>query len=109
MSYTIGSQWPADVVQAKGLDAIFLCQLPNYGISIEWQINETPLRNYNSSANDLIRREGRGNNTEALVIPATPHLNESSVLCIMYIIGANQTAEFIKSTPATLVIQGCKV
>ena len=106
---TIGSQWPADVVQAEGFDAIFLCQLPNInGVSIEWQINGTSWLKFNDSVNGPIRREGRGNNTEALIIPATPHFNKSWVVCTMYIIGVNQT-DFIDSSPATLVVQGCKI
>ena len=44
-----GSILPATVVQAEGLDATFLCQLPASNGAIEWQVNGTSLRNMNYS------------------------------------------------------------
>ena len=93
------------VVQAEGLDAIFLCQLPIAGRAIEWQINGTSWHNVNTGGGQ-IRREGRGNNTEALIIPALPQFNETSIVCILYIIEPNGTVDFIESTPALLIVQG---
>ena len=93
---------PATVVQAEGLDATFLCQLPaNYG-SIEWQINGTSLRNV-SISDGQIQREGRGEETEALIISALPQLNGTRVVCILYIL---ETVTFIDSKPALLLVQG---
>ena len=95
---------PATVVQAEGLDATFLCQLPaNYG-SIEWQINGTSLRNVNISGQ--IRKQGRGEATEALIITALPQFNGTSVVCVLYIIDTNGTVTFIDSKPALLFVQG---
>ena len=97
--------WPADVVQAEGLDATFLCQLPTNNIgTIEWLINGTSLQVVSGEA--AIRREGRGEATEALIIPAISQFNGSSVLCTLYIIEPNGTAMVIDSTPATLTVQG---
>ena len=96
---------PATVVQAEGLDTTFLCQLPaNHG-SIEWQINGTSLRNVNISGSQ-IRREGRGEATEALIISALPQFNGTSVVCILYIIETNGTMTFTESKPALLFVQG---
>ena len=96
---------PADVVQAEGLNGTFLCQLPTDSGSIEWQTNGVSLRNSNATEAAIIR-EGRGESTEALVIPAIPNYNGSSVVCILYIIQPNGTDMFIDSTPATLTVQG---
>ena len=104
--YIVGSISPAIVVQAEGLDATFLCQLPAAGIAIEWQINRTSLSNVNAGEGQ-IRKEGRGNDTEALIIPALPQFNGTNVVCILYIIEPNGTADFIESTPALLIVQGC--
>ena len=96
---------PATVVQAEGVDATFLCQLQaNYG-SIEWQINGTSLRNVNISG-DQIRRQGRGEETKALIISALPQFNGTSVVCILYIIETNGTVTFTESKPALLFVQG---
>ena len=100
-----GSISPTTVVQAEGLDATFLCQVPTDSSSIEWQINGISLRNVNAGGGQ-IRREGRGNNTEALIIPSLPQFNGTSIVCILYIIGLNGTANFIESTPALLIVQG---
>ena len=89
-----GSILPATVVQAEGLDATFLCQLPASNGAIEWQINGTSLRNE------------RGERTEALIISALPQFNGTSVVCILYIIEANGTAIFTESKPALLFVQG---
>ena len=102
----VGSISPITVVQAEGLDATFLYQLPTAGITIEWQISGTSYRNVNAGGGQ-IRREGRGNNTEALIIPALPQFNGTSIVCILYIIEPNNgTADFIESTPALLIVQG---
>ena len=86
------------------MEAIFLCQLQSNSIAIEWQINNESFR---AAAVNGTRKEGRGNNTEALIILAIPQFNESSVVCITY---DNQTTpDFIDSTPARLIVQGCKV
>ena len=100
-----GSISPTTVVQAEGLDATFLCQLPTAGITIEWQVNRTSLRNVNAGEHP-IRREGRGNNTEAVIIPALLQFNGTSIVCILYTIEPNGTADFIESTPALLIVQG---
>ena len=101
----VGSISPTTVVQAEGLDTTFLCQLPTAGITIEWQINGISLRNVNAGGGQ-IRREGRGNNTEALIMTALPQFNGTSIVCILYIIELNGTVDFIESTPALLVVQG---
>ena len=96
-----------DVVQAEGLNATFFCQLPNNGCSsgtIEWQINGTSLRISNIGGN--VMRQGRGQETEVLIIHALPHLNKTAVVCVLYIIDENGTVTFIESTPATLTVQG---
>ena len=98
---------PATVVQAEGLDATFLCQLPaNYG-SIEWQINGTSLGNLrNVNISGQIQRQGCGEATEAVIISALPRFNgTSSIVCILYIIDTNGTVTFIDSKPALLVVQ----
>ena len=100
-----GSILPATVVQAEGLDATFLCQLPTDSGSIEWQINGTSLHNVNTGEGQIIK-EGRGEETEALIIPALPQFNGTSVACILYIIESNGTVVFIESAPAMLIIQG---
>ena len=105
-----GSISPITVVQAEGLDAIlFLCQLPTAGITIEWQVNENSLRDVNAGEGQ-IRREGRGNDTETLIIPALPQFNGMSIVCTLYIIEPNGAVAFIESAPAQLIIQGslCK-
>ena len=100
-----GSILPATVVQAEGLDATFLCQLPNNDGAIEWQINGTSLRNMNVGEGQ-IRREGRGEATETLIISALPQFNGTSVVCILYIIEPNGTVVFIESVSAMLIVQG---
>ena len=102
---SIGSILPTTVVQAEGLDATFLCQVPTSGIAIGWQINGTSFRSVNAGEGH-IKNEGRGNNTEALIIPALPQFNRTSIVCILYIIELNGTADFIESTPALLIVQG---
>ena len=94
------------VVQAEGLDATFLCQLPTFnGGAIEWQINRTSLRNWNACVG-LIKREDRGEATEALIIRALTQFNGTSITCILYIIEPIGTVEFIESTPVILFVQG---
>ena len=98
---------PATVVQGEGLDATFLCQLPTFNdgtSAIEWQINGTSLRNVNAIEGQI--RKGRGEATEALIIRALTQLNGTSIVCILYIIEPNRTAEIIESTPAILFVQG---
>ena len=87
------------------MDATFLCQLLAGSGAIEWQINGTPLHNVNIS-NGQIQREGRGEATEALIIPALPQFNGTSVVCILYIIDTNGTVTFAESKPALLFVQG---
>ena len=98
---------PATVVQAEGLDATFLCQLhvPASSGAIEWQINGTSLHNVNISGGQ-IRRQGRGEETEALIITALPQFNETRVVCVLYIIETNGTVTFTESKPALLFVQG---
>ena len=99
------SHWPADVVQAEGLDATFLCQHPTNSGSIEWLINGTSMRNIN--AEEIAISRGRlGDSTETLAISAISQYNGSSVVCTLYIIEPNGTAMVIDSTPATLTVQG---
>ena len=93
------------LVQAEGLDATFLCQLPTTSGAIEWQINGFSLCNVNISGSQ-IRRQGHGEATEALIISALPQFNGTSVVCILYIIEANGTGTFIESKPALLFVQG---
>ena len=102
-----GSISPTTVVQAEGLDATFLCQLPTAGIVIVWQINRTSLHNVNAGGGQ-IRKEGRGHDTEALIIPALPQFNGTSIVCILYniITEPNGTITFTESAPAQLIIQG---
>ena len=97
--------WPADVVQAEGLDATFLCQHPSTSGSIGWLINRTSLRNFNAEGVVFVIA-GLGNSTETLAIPAISQYNGSSVVCTLYIIEPNGTAMIIDSTPATLTVQG---
>ena len=99
------SYWPADVVQAEGLDATFLCQLPTNSGSIEWKINGTSMRNVKAEG-IAISKGGLGNSTETLAISAISQYNGSSVVCTLYIIEPNGTAMVIDSTPATLTVQG---
>ena len=96
---------PATVVQAEGLDATFLCQLPGSSSTIEWQINGTSFRNVNISGSQ-IRKQGRGEATEALIISALPQFNGTRVVCILYIIDTNGTGTFAESKPALLFVQG---
>ena len=100
-----GSVLPATVVQAEGKDATFLCQLLAGSSAIEWQINGTSLRNVNISRGQ-IRRQGRGEETVALIITALPQFNGTSVVCILYIIETNGTVTFAESKPAHLFVQG---
>ena len=100
-----GSIFPVTVVQAEGLDAIFLCQPPTNAGSIEWLINGTSFHNVNASAGQ-IRKQGRGEETEALIIPALVQFNQTSDMCILYIIEPNGTVAFIESSPAMLIVQG---
>ena len=60
---------PTTIVQAEGLIATFICQVPTDSGGIEWQINGTSLCNVNVSGGQ-IRREGHENLTEALIITA---------------------------------------
>ena len=96
---------PATVVQAEGLDATFFCQLPASSGAVEWQINGTSFRNVNISGSQ-IRRQGRGEATEALIVTALPQFNGTSVVCILYIIDTNGTVTFAESKPALLLVQG---
>ena len=95
---------PVHMVQAKGLNATFLCQHPTDSGTIEWIINGTTFRR--ASNGDMIRIEGRGNSTEALIMRAVPQFNETEVVCVLFIIEPNGNATVDRSTPATLTIQG---
>ena len=95
---------PASVVQADGLDAIFLCQHPTDSGTIDWTINGTTLRNIETS-NGLIRSEGRGGAVEALIISAIPEYNNSIIVCLKFI-RINATVIVETSPPAVLMVQG---
>ena len=85
-----------------------MCQFPTAGSSIEWQISGTSYRSVNAGEGQ-IRREGRGNNTEALIIPALPQFNGTNIVCILYTIiitEPNGTITFTESAPAQIIIQG---
>lgn len=99
---------PATVVRAEGLDATFLCQLPYSDGAIEWHINGTSLRNVNGSEVQ-IRKEGCGDSTEALIIPALARFNGMSVACMLYIIEPNGTVAFIESAQAMLIVRLHKI
>ena len=62
-------------------------------------------RNVNASVGQ-IRKGGRGEEIEALIIPALVQFNQTSVMCILYIIEPNGTVAFIESSPAMLIVQG---
>ena len=98
-----GRIWPTTVVQAEGLVVTFLCQFPTADSAIEWQIHGTSWHNVNTGGGQ-IRREGRCNDTEALIIPALPQFNGTSIVCILYIIEPNGAVAFIESAPAQLII-----
>lgn len=95
---------PASVVQAEGLDAIFLCQHPTDSGTIDWTINGTALRNIDTS-NGLIRSEGRGAAVEALIIAAIPKYNNTVVVCLKFI-RINESVILETSPPAVLMVQG---
>ena len=99
-----GSGFPASVVQAQGVDAEFLCQHPTDSGTIDWTINGTTLRNIDTSTG-LIRSEGRGGVTEALVITAIPEYNNTVIVCLRFI-RTNETVILERSPPAILIIQG---
>ena len=92
------------MVQAQGVDAVFLCQHPTDSGTIDWTINGTTLRNIDTSAG-LIRSEGRGGATEALVITAIPEYNNTVIMCLRFI-RTNGTVILERSPPAMLIIQG---
>ena len=83
-----------DVAQAEGLNATFYCQLPKNG-SIEWKINGTSFRDINTSK---IVKQGRGEETEVVIIHALPQLNKTGLVCELYTINENGTVMFIEST-----------
>ena len=56
--------------------------------------------------NGEIRKEGRGEGTEALIITALAKFNGTIVVCALYITEPNGTHMFHESTPATLTVQG---
>ena len=99
------------MVQAEGLDVTFLCQLFETSINtsasgtIQWLINGTSLHNVNVGEG-LIRREGRGEETEALIISALSKFNGTSVTCTLYITEPNGTVRFVESPLVTLTVQG---
>ena len=95
---------PVNVVQARGSNATFLCEHPTNSGTIEWIVNGTRFREV--SNNDMIRIEGRGNSTEALIMKAVSHFNETEVVCVLFIIEPNGTVTVDRSTPVTLTIQG---
>ena len=101
---SLGFVRPVNVVQAEGLNATFLCQHPTDSGTIEWIINGTTFRRVSNV--DMIRIEGRGNSTEALIMRAVPQFNETEVVCVLYIIEPNGTVTVDRSTPATLTVQG---
>ena len=54
----------------------------------------------------MIRIEGRGDSTEALIISAFSKFNGTKVVCVLFIIEHNGTATVDRSTSATLTVQG---
>ena len=92
------------MIQAEGVDAEFLCQHPTDSGTIDWMINGTALRDIDTS-NGLIRSEGRGGATEALIIAAIAQYNNTAVICRKYI-RMNRTVTLETSPIATLTIQG---
>ena len=95
---------PKPITQAEGVDAVFLCQHPTDSGTIDWTINGTALRNIDTS-NGLIRSEGRGAATEALIITAIAQYNNTVVVCYKFI-RVNETVFLQTSPPALLTIQG---
>ena len=104
IGYAAGSLVPTSVVQAEGVDAVFLCQHPTDSGTIDWTINGTALRNIDTSGG-LIRSEGRGAATEALIITAIPQYNNTIIVCLKFI-RLNGTVTLEASPPAVLTIQG---
>ena len=90
------------VVQAEGVDAVFSCHQPTNSGIIEWQINGTSIRDVNSS---LIRKGGRGNGTEALIITALSEFNETSIDCFKYSLTENGNVTY-QSEKTELIVQG---
>ena len=97
----LGCIHPANVTQALGLDATFLCQHPTDSGTIE---NGTRFRE--ASSNGAIVIEGHGNATQVLKMRALPQFNGTEVVCVLYIIEPNGTVTADRSTPATLTVQG---
>ena len=95
---------PVNVVQALGLNATFLCQHPTDNGTLEWIINGTIVRGVSNNA--MIRIEGRGNSTEALIIRALSQFNKTEVVCVLFIVELNGSIVVDRSTPATLTLQG---
>lgn len=94
---------PSTIVQAEGLDAEFLCEDP--AGTIDWKLNETYLRNIDSS-DGSIRREGRGSTTEALVVRAMAKYNNTDIHCVIFYTNGDGTVTVEQSEPAKLIIQG---
>ena len=107
ITYFSGNVRPANVTQALGLDATFLCQHPTDSGTIEWIINGTRFRG--ASSNDMIVIEGHANATEGLKMRALPQFNGTEVVCVLYIIEPNGTVTVDRSTPATLTVQGTEI
>ena len=103
----LGCIRPADVTQALGLDATFLCQHPTDSGTIEWIINGTRFRG--AFSNGMIVIEGHGNATEGLKMRALPQLNGTKVVCVLYILEPNGTVTVDRSIPATLTVQGTEI
>ena len=104
--YYVGSL-PA-VIEAVGADITFLCQHPTGSGTIVWLLNGSVWRELtnNDSTEGLIRGEGRGNNTEALVVKATSRFNRTTILCNYIILLENGTATESESQPTRLIVQG---
>ena len=102
--FNLGFVRPANITQALGLNATFLCQHPTDSGTIKWIINGTRFRG--TSSNGMIVIEGHGNATEGLRMRALPQLNGTEVVCVLYIIDPNGTVTVDRSTPATLTVQG---
>ena len=78
------------------MDAKFLCGDPSG--TIAWKLNETYLRNIDSS-DGSIRRDGRGSTIEALVVRAMAKYN-TDVQCVIFFTNGDGTGTVEQSEPA---------
>ena len=95
---------PSRVVQAEGVEAEFLCE--DLTGTIDWTLDGIYLRNIDSSGDGSIRREGRGSNTEALVVRALARYNNTDVRCVIYTREDGTISGVEYSEPGRLIVQG---